>query len=267
MSMGSILVGHTPLGGEVRAGVDRGFIALVQGQSSAGKTRLANNILLRMMVAYGSRAQFAVVDPKQVGFLPFKERCHVYTEETQWLKLMEALCNEMLRRYSSMAEQGVSHFEVTERSPYILLVIDEMSAVSNNQRLLKKERERFASLLVTYSNQCRQAGMGLLILCQSCDSTVLPTVVRSNCSTRLAMRTAGQEQVKMISAGREEECPCDLLTLPGEFYALTTETDGRWVRGRTWSLSDSEERSIIERCAQDKRTPYCLDWDNPAFRG
>lgn len=267
MTMSSFLVGHTPLNKPIRANLSRGFITLIQGQSSAGKTRLANNILIEMMGVCGAEIQFAVLDPKQVGYLSFNSRAHIYTGELQWLPLLEALNNEMLRRYSFMAERGISEYPVCESNPYILLVIDEMSAVTNNQRLLKKERDQFSSLLTSYSNQCRQAAMGLMILCQSCDHTVLPTVVRSNCSTRFAMKTAGADQVKMISAGREEECPCDLLTLPGEFFALTNETSGKWIRGRTWNMSAERERAIISRYAKDKRTPYCLDWQNPEFLG
>lgn len=261
------MIGHTPLNREVRAGIDRGFLTLVQGQSGSGKTRLGNNILLQMMKEYGDKCQYAIIDPKLVGYIPFKKRAHVYTNETEWMPLLEALNNEMLRRYSFMAEQEISEFKVSDQHPYILLVIDEMAAVTNNQRLLKKERMQIETLLTSYTNQCRQAAMGLMILCQSCDSGTFPTVVRSNCSTRIAMKTSGSTQVSMISEGRAEECPCDLLTLPGEFFALTSETKGKWIRGRTFNMTTEEELSVIEQYASDKRTPYCLDWDNPEFLG
>jgi len=262
-----IAVGRSPLGAPVTLSLMDGFLCLVQGFSKAGKTILANNILLELIKTWGPELQIAIADPKKVGYMAFRPRCHVYPEETQWLPLLDALNNEMLRRYDHMASNGLSEYPITETDSFILLVLDEMAAITQNQRLLKKERDQFASLLTAYANQCRQAAMGLMILCQSCDSSVMPTVVRSNCSTRFAMRTAGAEQVKMISGGREEECPCDLLTRPGEFFALTSDTNGKWVRGRTWYTDSATEHALIERYAADKRTPYCLDWNNPEFTG
>ena len=262
-----IPIGKSPLRKEIYAGLEQGFICLVQGQSGCGKTRLANNLLLEMMKVYGSLIQFAIIDPKQVGYFMYKDRCHVFPNQDDWLPLIEALNNEMLRRYSTMAENGQTEFILNEKNPFILLVIDEMSAVTNNQQLLKKARDTLLNQLITYTNQCRQASMGLMMICQSCDSSVMPTVVRSNCSTRFAMKTAGSEQVRMISGGREDECPCDLLTLPGEFYAITSCTNNKWVRGRTWNLTLDNELDILKKHVKDKFTPYCLDWNNPEFVG
>lgn len=265
--MKKFIVGNNPLRLPIYAGIKQGFITLVQGQSGSGKTRLANNILIKMMETYGSNMQFAIIDPKQVGYLMYKKRCHIYPDQETWLPLIEALNNEMLRRYNFMATNELTDYPLTEENPFLLLVIDEMSAVTNNQQLLKKVRDSLINQLVSYTNQCRQAGMGLMLLCQSCDSSVMPTVIRSNCSTRFAMKTAGAEQVRMISGGRDEECPCDLLSLPGEFYAITSETNNKWVRGRTWNMSIDEELSLLQKFTSDKRTPYCLDWTNPEFLG
>ena len=95
---GLIQVGRNPLKQILYAGLDNGFLGIIQGQSGSGKTRLANNLLLEMMKVYGSLIQFAIIDPKQVGYFMYKNRCHVYPNQEDWLPLIEALNNEMLQR-------------------------------------------------------------------------------------------------------------------------------------------------------------------------
>ena len=260
-------IGRTPLNVAVNVGIRAGLLGLIQGQSGSGKSVLGNNLVVGLIQRLRDEIQIAVIDPKRVSFNWLTPRAHVYTNETDWLTLLQSFVSEMDRRYAHMEEHGLETFPISPEQPFLLLVIEEMSAVTNNQRLLKKEREQLQTLLIDYSNRCRQCAMGLLIICQSCDSNTMPTVIRSNCSTRFALKTSGQEQVKMIAQGREEECPCGLLTLPGQFYALTSETNGRWVKGRTKLTTLEERKSIIQRYATDKRTPYCLKWDSDKFLG
>lgn len=244
------------------------LIGIIAGMSGSGKTRAGNLIICQLVRYLGPCVQVVIIDPKAVGFIGFESRCHVYDRERDWFPLIDALSNEMQRRYRRMRDEGTPFFEISEDDPYLLLVIDEMSAVSNSTRLLKKEREEFMKKLLDYSFQCRQASMGLLILCQSCDSNTMPTSLRGNASTRIALRTAGAEQVTMIAgAKREDECPCDLLTLPGQFYAMTPATDGKWVKGRAWDMPPERARQVMRDFSGDKRLPYCLDWQNPAFAG
>ncbi|MBQ9059496.1 MAG: hypothetical protein IJ125_09955 [Atopobiaceae bacterium] len=263
-----VTVGKTPLGEDVKLGLSSGLLGLIQGQSGSGKSVLSSEIVISLAEAMGASFQPICIDPKRVSLAWLLPRAHVYINENDWLQVIDSLCSEMERRYLYMLREGLEEYPISPERPFILLVLEEMSAITNSQHLLKKEREHFQSQLVDYVNRCRQCGMGLLIICQSCDSSVMPTVVRSDCSTRFAMKTSGQEQVKMISAGREEECPCDLLTLPGQFYALTSETGGRWIKGRAPQPMSMEERvKRVARLAADKRTPYCLKWDSPEFLG
>ncbi|WP_158295186.1 FtsK/SpoIIIE domain-containing protein [Eggerthella lenta] len=268
-SMSGFTVGYTPTAREIKAGVAKGFLAIVAGQSGSGKTNLTNNILLQMMRTYRERIQFVVIDPKRVGFLPFKERCYLLNgDEGDWTRALQALVNEMNRRYERMERAGLDSFPVSEADPYILLVIDELSAVMNPAVFeRKKERDAMAGNLVDLACRMRQCGMGMLLIMQSASTDVVPSAVRVNCSTRFALKTSGDAMVKMISGDRPEECPCDLLQYPGEFYACTSETAWRFVRGRTWKPDKARDRAILESVKNDKRYLYCMDWDNPDFLG
>lgn len=267
-SMSGFAIGYTPTAREVKAGISNGFLAIVAGQSGSGKTVLVNNILLQTMRTYRERVQFVVIDPKRVGFLPFKDRVYLLNEaENDWVRALQALVNEMNRRYEAMARAGLDTFPISEANPYILLVIDELSAVVNSDVLTKSERADIQNKLVDLACRMRQCGMGMLLAMQSASADVIPSAVRANCSTRFAMKTSGDAMVKMISGDRPEECPCDLLQYPGEVYACTSETGWRFTRCRTFRPDDARTRKILESVKNDKRPLYCMDWDNPDFLG
>lgn len=267
-SMTGFTIGYTPTARPVRAGISHGFLAMVAGQSGSGKTVLVNNILLQMMRTYRERIQFVVIDPKRVGFLQFKDRVYLLNEaENDWVRALQALVNEMNRRYERMSRAGLDTFPVSEANPYILLVIDELSAVMNSDVLTKSERAEIQNKLIDLACRMRQCGMGMLLAMQSASTDVIPSAVRANCSTRFAMKTSGDAMVKMVSGDRPEECPCDLLQYPGEFYATTSETAWRFVRGRTFRPDKERTRKILESVKNDKRPLYCMDWDNPDFLG
>lgn len=267
-SVTGITIGYTPTARPVKAGLSNGFLAMIAGQSGSGKSAFLNNILLQLMRTYRERVQFVIIDPKRVSFLPFKERCYLFNEdERDWVRVLQALANEMNRRYEAMARAGLDTFPISEANPYILLTIDELSAVMNSEVLTKSERAEIQNKLIDLACRMRQCGMGMLLAMQSASTDVIPSAVRANCSTRFAMKTSGDAMVKMVSGDRAEECPCDLLQYPGEFYACTSETGWRFVRGRTFRPDKERTRTILESVKNDKRPLYCMDWDNPGFLG
>lgn len=263
--MDKFIVGKTPIGTPIYANIDRGFLAAIFAQSGAGKTVLCQQILQAMMLTYGASIQFVIIDPKRVGFFEYINRAHIYTDENDWLRLLQSLENEMLRRYEQMAKSGRSSYSISSENPFILLVIDELNSVTNNQMLTKKERDDVIAKLVSLSNQMRQASMGYLLISQTADTSVLPSIVRANTSTRFVMRMASTQQIKMATGDREDEV--SPLYMPGEFYALTSETNGRYVRGKAKMLSTDKIQEIMRKVNADKRPLYCLDWNNPDFLG
>ncbi|MDJ1121806.1 FtsK/SpoIIIE domain-containing protein [Olsenella sp. YH-ols2217] len=263
----SITVATSPLGHPLKVSLANGLLLIMQGASGCGKSAVLRNIIEDLCRVMGPLVQFVVVDPKQVSFLGFDARVHVFGNSGDWLRLTDSLLNEMRRRYAYMAKNRVRELEPTEERPFVVLVCDELSAVTADQTMLKKERDRLVSNLVQYSNQCRQASMGFMLSGQVISSETIPTVVRSNASTRIAMAVRGESLVNMISSDRPDECPCDLLTLPGEMYLLVPDGSNRWRRGRADWRDPQEQEARMARMAGDKRLPAFLDWESPEFKG
>lgn len=258
-------VGKTPVGNDIYASIALSFLAMIVAQSGAGKTALCQSILLGMMMTYGASIQFVIIDPKRVGFTAFQDRAYIYSDPNDWPRLLQSLENEMLRRYEEMAQARCDTYEISPERPFILLVADELNSITNSQFLTKKERDEVSAKLTSLSNQMRQASMGYLLISQTADVSVIPTIVRANTSTRFAMKMASTQQVKMATGDREDEI--GPLYMPGEFYALTSETNGRYVRGKSKLLSPDDLSRAVASFSSDKRPLYCLDWSNPDFLG
>ena len=257
-------IGFTPQAQKVLASFDAHM--LVVGQSGGGKSVLLRNIILAGANDEGASTQFIVLDPKMVSFIGWDKRCHIFSRPEMYLQVLTSLENEMLRRYQKMVDLGVPSLDMTEETPRIVLVIDELNAFVQSQDTADKTKE-MNRLLMSLGNQARQANIALVLCGQSVGSEVIPTQLRAACAQRLILKLQGEEQITMASGGRNEECKASLLNLPGEMYALTTETLGNFVRCRTIARSHGDEQALIERLSQDKRSLDCLDWDNPEFLG
>lgn len=263
--MDKFIVGKTPIDTPIYASLDSGFLAAIFAQSGAGKTVLCQRLLQGMMLTYGADFQCIIIDPKRVGFFEYINRAHIYTDENDWPRLLQSLENEMLRRYEEMAQAGCSSYAISPERPFLLLVIDELNSVTNNQTLTKKERDEVIAKLISLSNQMRQASMGYLLISQTADTSVLPSIVRANTSTRFIMKMASTQQIKMATGDREDEV--SPLYMPGEFYALTSETNGRYVRGKAKIITPDKVQEVMRKVNPDKRPLRCLDWSNPDFLG
>lgn len=84
---------------------------------------------------------------------------------------------------------------------------------------------------------------------------VLPTVARDQLDTRIIMRTASADMVKMLAD--PDEAPAHTLNSPGEFFFKSPETP--WTRGKTWYTSELELQQMTESFALDKGD-MGLDW-------
>lgn len=261
------LIGRRNTGEAVTASLDGGIQALIAGCSGSGKSAFVRNFLLNAFSAYGSNLQVVIIDPKAVSFSGFERRAHLYTDPNEYVQLVDALVSEMERRYARMQNGGMVELPLTEKTPFILLVVDEFAAFSGCQSLTKAQREALMANLTAYSNQCRQANMGAVYITQTPDVSVIPAAIRNNCSTRIALRLLSASAVDMISGDRFEECRADMIRLPGQFYAMTATTHGLFVRARAPFLDDAAIAEKLGTMAQDRRGLYCLNWDDPEYLG
>ena len=106
--------------------------------------------------------------------------------------------------------------------------------------------------------------MCLVLICQSCDSTTIPTAVRSNAAAKIGLRSDWTQWGMLI--GEDEEALSRTLSVtdPGELLARTSTTDG-WERGRTWLVDEDRARREALEIASDGRAvvPPFLDFNRP----
>lgn len=262
-----IVIARDALKRPVKIAVGDKLMVLVSGQSGSGKSELAKTICLESMRVMRDKFALVVLDPKIVSFLGYDARAEVFTDIAQFKLVLDSLYSEMLRRYQSMRENGTSRFEVSKENPFILLCIEEISAITTDQTLTKAERDYIVARIKSLSSRMRQAGMGLLVVTQSADTTAVPSEVRNNLDIRIAMKCGNQQAANMATGDRAEEAPAQLLNLPGEAYAITNCTQGRFVRCRGILTSEVDEQRTIAQYAGEKPHLTCFDWDSPEYTG
>lgn len=262
-------VATSPLGQKIELTLNRALIAL-QGESGSGKSSQLETLLLRACESAGSLIQIAVIDGKRLSFIHMQPRVFVYTEPDDWLRVLRAFVNEMNRRFIQMTEECIQDYPISATSPFLLLVIDEANTVFAPTTWDKKvQRDEAMHLLEQYTSMCRQAAMGVVVSGQSLLSDCISTNVRSNLSTRFALRTSGSEQAKAINNGDFEACDPLLLDvgMPGDEFVRTDCTNSHWIRCRADSISRSDQITIINSLKRDKCLPPCLDFNNPDYVG
>lgn len=256
-----------PTGEPIRVSLDNGFLGGVFGGSGSGKSVFTKRFLLEALKTYHERLQVLILDPKRVGFEigGWGRRCYIYSDPLQFGQVLTSLLNEVDRRYLELAEKGLSR--MPDDREIILLVCDELPMVTGNAMLTDKQQKAIQQTLVALCQRARQSGVALLLVSQTAATAVLPNAARASIDQRFVFRLASEEEVKMASAGRVEECPANTLYLDGEGYHLTNRTQGLYVRGRVRFVTSEEEENTLAAVAGDKRYLYMTDWDNIEFTG
>lgn len=262
-----IVVAQDVLRRPVTIDINEKLMVLIAGQSGCGKSLLNKTLCLEAVKSLRDKLAIVVLDPKIVSFIGWGCRADVFTDINQYRLVLDSLYNEMLRRYQFMAEHGISELETTHERPYILLVVEEISAITQDQTLVKKEVDYIVSKLKSLSSRMRQASMGMIVVSQTADVSAVPSEIRNNLDIRFAMKCGNEKASQMQSGDRAEEAPSYLLNLPGEAYALTNTTNGRFVRCRGIVTSAQEEMSVLKSLARDKPHLKCFDWNDKDFVG
>lgn len=251
----------------VTVNVDGKIMALIAGQSGCGKSELNKTLCLEAAKKLRDKLSIVILDPKIVSFLGWSCRADVFTNINEYKLVLDSLYNEMLRRYQYMAEQGVSKLIPTSEMPYILLVVEEISAITQDQTLIKQERDYIIAKLKSLSSRMRQASMGLIVVSQTADTAAIPSEIRNNLDIRFAMK-CGNEQASQLQTGdRAEEAPSYLLSLPGEAYALTNTTNSRFIRCRGLITDREDEVRTLKLLSSDKPHLKCFDWSSKDYVG
>lgn len=256
--------GYGADGRPVVSTLGNGLQAAVSGASGSGKSNTVKRFLLDACEKLGPSLQLVIIDAKRVEFMRWTPRAFVFTDQADFAPAIDGLIGEYERRKLAMTS---NRWAISPDSPFILFVVDEVSAILNAPEYTTAQRKAVEMKLRGLSERMRATGMGAIWSGQTLSADVLPTSIRNNCTTRIVHQTMSEEALTMASGGRNEECRADLLPMSGMFFALTNTTRQRFVRGRSKLLLPDEESRLLAALAKDKRPLHCMDFEADDYYG
>lgn len=181
------------------------------------------------------------LDPKMVELLPWTPRfTAIATDLDQINDLLQALADEMRRRYDYLAKSGKKKFAVsdfTPEHPLIVVVADELAELVSTGSDKKGDDLR-ATLLRRLVAVGRASGVVVLCATQKPASDTIPTAFRDLIAQRIAFRTTNRQMTEMIlGAGISESAPAEKLTHRGTCFSVT-EGDTTPRRARFFWVPD-----------------------------
>ena len=219
------------LGGIPGGGKSGGLTALL-----AGISRLENVALVGL-------------DPKKVELAGWAPRfTRIAKTESYATTLLEALVEEMERRYDWLVDHGLKKLTPTEFSlarPLLVIVIDELAdLVSIGVERGEKEAELQRSTMIRrLIAKGRAAGIVVITATQKPQSSVIPTELRDLIQQRIAYSTTTVDMSDTIlgsgmgrNGGLAHEIPA---TQKGMCYVVS-ETSRTPVRARTYWVPDDQ---------------------------
>ncbi len=260
-----LLLGRTATGRPVTECLESCPQILCVGSSGSGKTSAIERLLVEAVKAYNDLA-IVIMDPKQIGFSRWRDHAYVIDEPREFLRAANACANEAERRYLMMKASDNPQFAPTASAPRVLIVVDEAPDFFNSVELVKSQRSSLQETMIRLSNKARGCGFSMIFGSQSPLTDALPGQIRNNCTSRWIFKLMSPEMAKAATADRVEEADPSLLSLSGEGFFLTRDTNGFFERGRVKRVTEDELREVLAS-APSRPYFYALDYENPDYTG
>lgn len=221
---------------------------LVAGTTGGGKSVFVNAVLISLLLRYRpDQLRLLLLDPKRVEFglyrgLPHLARPIVAGVEEAVAALEDAV-NDMRRRYAALEQAGArklteynARIPSSSRLPRLLVVIDEAQA-------LMADKETAASVIAASKELAamgRAAGVHMLYGTQYPLATIIPSALKANTPTRVALLVPSRvnSQVILDQDGAEA-----LLGAGDMLVSLGGAADLR--RMQSAFVSEDEVRAVV----------------------
>lgn len=185
---------------------------LIAGATGSGKSVVINGIMYTALFDSPARVQFILIDPKRVELVDFKPLPHTLKYASEPGDMVEALRLAMEiteNRYKIM--QGRHEKKFTGGAVYV--VIDELAdLMTTNRRQVQPLIQRLAQI-------GRAANVHIIAATQCPLASVIPTPIKVNFDSRVALRTRSkQDSRNILGVGG-----CELLPRYGKGYYMTPD--------------------------------------------
>lgn len=183
---------------------------LIAGATGSGKSVVINGIMYTALYKSPAQVEFILIDPKRVELIDYKSLPHVIQYASEPGDMVQALENAMEiteSRYKAMQAQHIKKYS----GGAVYVVIDELAD------LMTTARRQVQPLLQRLAQIGRAANVHIIAATQCPLSSVIPTPIKVNFDSRVALRTRCAQDSRNILGVKG----CELLPRYGQGYYMT----------------------------------------------
>lgn len=185
---------------------------LIAGATGSGKSVVINGLVYTAMYDSPAAVQFILIDPKRVELVDYKPLPHTVQYASEPGEMVQALEKAMEiteSRYKAMQRQRVKKY--TGGAVYV--IIDELAD------LMTTARRQVQPLIQRLAQVGRAANVHIIAATQCPLTTVIPTPIKVNFDSRVALRTRSAQDSRNILG----LTGCELLPRYGQGYYMTPD--------------------------------------------
>ena len=185
---------------------------LIAGATGSGKSVVINGLVYTAMYDSPAAVQFVLIDPKRVELVDYKPLPHTLMYASEPGEMVEALEKAMEiteSRYKAMQRQRVKKYP----GGALYVIIDELAD------LMTTARRQVQPLIQRLAQIGRAANVHIIAATQCPLATVIPTPIKVNFDSRVALRTRSAQDSRNILG----LTGCELLPRYGQGYYMTPD--------------------------------------------
>lgn len=185
---------------------------LIAGATGSGKSVVINGLVYTAMYDSPAAVQFILIDPKRVELVDYKPLPHTLMYASEPGEMVEALEKAMEiteSRYKAMQRQRVKKYP----GGALYVIIDELAD------LMTTARRQVQPLIQRLAQVGRAANVHIIAATQCPLATVIPTPIKVNFDSRVALRTRSAQDSRNILG----LTGCELLPRYGQGYYMTPD--------------------------------------------
>lgn len=185
---------------------------LIAGATGSGKSVVINGLVYTAMYDSPAAVQFILIDPKRVELVDYKPLPHTLMYASEPGEMVEALEKAMEiteSRYKAMQRQRVKKYP----GGALYVIIDELAD------LMTTARRQVQPLIQRLAQVGRAANVHIIAATQCPLAAVIPTPIKVNFDSRVALRTRSAQDSRNILG----LTGCELLPRYGQGYYMTPD--------------------------------------------
>lgn len=185
---------------------------LIAGATGSGKSVVINGIMHAAMYSSPATVEFILIDPKRVELSTYRHLPHTLTYASEPEDMIKALRQAMTiteERYKRMQRKGLRKYS----DGHVYVIIDELAD------LMTTNKKDVQPLIQRLCQIGRAANVHVIAATQCPLASVIPTPIKVNFDSRVALRTRSAQDSRNILG--EKGCEC--LPRYGQGYYMTPE--------------------------------------------